>query len=203
MIRIGHESEGQRILGRELLLRLAFVGRDAHELDIGFGEFLRGIAKFAGLLGAARRVGFRVEKDHHAFSAQIGKLERAGADVGRAIAGLKRRAGAGSLGFGRMLRFAAWCAISTRDTHARDCKLKGMMTMRKSVIAAGCAAILAAAPLLFGQKGDAAKGKSIFEDNCAVCHDAESADKKIGPGLKGLLKKDKMNNGKKPTEANI
>jgi cytochrome c len=78
-----------------------------------------------------------------------------------------------------------------------------MMTMRKSVIAAGCAAILAAAPLLFGQKGDAAKGKSIFEDNCAVCHDAESADKKIGPGLKGLLKKDKMNNGKKPTEANI
>jgi mono/diheme cytochrome c family protein len=78
-----------------------------------------------------------------------------------------------------------------------------MMTMRKTLLAAGCAAMLASTPLLLAQKGDAAKGKSLFEDNCAVCHDAESADKKIGPGLKGLFKKDKMNNGKKPTDANV
>ncbi len=75
--------------------------------------------------------------------------------------------------------------------------------MRKRVIAAGCATILAAAPLMFGQKGDVAKGKSTFDDNCAVCHDAESNDKKVGPGLKGVFKKDKMNNGKKPTDANV
>lgn len=51
-------------------------------------------------------------------------------------------------------------------------------------------------------KGDAAKGKDVF-DQCAVCHNADSDEKKTGPGLKGLFKKDKLTNGKKPTEANI
>jgi len=51
-------------------------------------------------------------------------------------------------------------------------------------------------------KGDAAKGKEVFEQ-CAVCHNADSDEKKMGPGLKGLFKKDKLTNGKKPTEANI
>jgi cytochrome c2 len=52
------------------------------------------------------------------------------------------------------------------------------------------------------QKGDSAKGKEIFEQ-CGVCHNADSEEKKMGPGLKGLFKKDKMTNGKKPTEANV
>jgi cytochrome c len=83
-----------------------------------------------------------------------------------------------------------------------------MMTLRKSLMTAGCAALLAAAPLMFGQAkkggaGDAAKGKSAFEDNCSVCHNADSDEKKMGPGLKGLFKKAKMANGKAPTEANI
>lgn len=51
-------------------------------------------------------------------------------------------------------------------------------------------------------KGDASKGKAVFEQ-CAVCHNADSDEKKMGPGLKGLFKKDKMTNGKKPTEAAI
>ena len=51
-------------------------------------------------------------------------------------------------------------------------------------------------------KGDAAKGKEVFEQ-CGVCHNADSEEKKMGPGLKGLFKKDKMTNGKKPTEANV
>ncbi len=77
--------------------------------------------------------------------------------------------------------------------------------MRKSLIAAGFAALLTAAPLMFAQakKGDAAKGKSTFEDNCSVCHNADSDEKKMGPGLKGLSKKAKMQNGKAPTEANV
>jgi cytochrome c len=50
--------------------------------------------------------------------------------------------------------------------------------------------------------GDAAKGKEVFEQ-CGVCHNADSTEKKMGPGLKGLFKKDKMVNGKKPTEANV
>ena len=51
--------------------------------------------------------------------------------------------------------------------------------------------------------GDAEKGKAVFEDNCAVCHNADSDEKKMGPGLKGLTKKAKLKNGKAPTDANI
>jgi len=62
-------------------------------------------------------------------------------------------------------------------------------------------------PALFGQAkkaaGDATKGKDVFETNCSVCHNADSTEKKTGPGLKGLFKKEKLANGKKPTEANI
>jgi len=65
-------------------------------------------------------------------------------------------------------------------------------------------ASLAAMPALLpaAGKGDAAAGKAVFEQ-CAVCHNADSAEKKMGPGMKGLFKKDKLTNGKKPTEANI
>src|SRR5947199_3267281 len=66
-----------------------------------------------------------------------------------------------------------------------------------------------AGALLFGSvsmyaadKGDAAKGKEVFEQ-CSVCHNADSTEKKMGPGLKGLFKKDKLTNGKKPTDANV
>ena len=35
--------------------------------------------------------------------------------------------------------------------------------------------------------GDAAKGKEVFGENCALCHDPESNDALVGPGLKGLF----------------
>lgn len=64
-------------------------------------------------------------------------------------------------------------------------------------------ALLVAAPGVFAaDKGDAAKGKEVFEQ-CGVCHNADSTEKKMGPGLKGLFSRDKMTNGKKPTEANV
>ena len=65
-------------------------------------------------------------------------------------------------------------------------------------------ALLALAPGGFAadKKGDAAKGKEAFEQ-CGVCHNADSEEKKMGPGLKGLFARDKMTNGKKPTEANV
>jgi len=56
--------------------------------------------------------------------------------------------------------------------------------------------------VLMGAKGDPAKGKEVFEQ-CAVCHNADSDEKKMGPGLKGLFKKDKLGNGKTANEANI
>lgn len=50
--------------------------------------------------------------------------------------------------------------------------------------------------------GDAAKGKEVFEQ-CAVCHNVDTDEKKIGPSLKGLFKRDKLKNGKKVTDANV
>jgi len=50
---------------------------------------------------------------------------------------------------------------------------------------------------------DAAKGKSNFDDNCGVCHNADSTERKMGPGLKGLFKHDKLANGKAVNEANV
>ena len=52
------------------------------------------------------------------------------------------------------------------------------------------------------KEGDAAKGKEVFEQ-CSVCHNADSEEKKMGPGLKGLFKRTKLNNGKKVTEENV
>jgi cytochrome c len=65
-----------------------------------------------------------------------------------------------------------------------------------------CVSLGAGAAMALPGKGDAAKGKDVFEP-CSVCHNADSDEKKMGPGLKGLFKKDKLTNGKKPTEANI
>ena len=53
-----------------------------------------------------------------------------------------------------------------------------------------------------GGAGDADKGKEVFEQ-CGVCHNADSDEKKMGPGLKGLFKKAKMADGKAPTEPNV
>ena len=36
-------------------------------------------------------------------------------------------------------------------------------------------------------KGDVAKGKAVFGDNCAVCHSAETDEAIVGPGLKNLF----------------
>jgi len=70
---------------------------------------------------------------------------------------------------------------------------------------------LAGAGLLFSlaslaappQKGDAAKGKETFEQNCAVCHNTDTDEKKVGPSLKGLFKRDKLKNGKKVSDENV
>ena len=50
--------------------------------------------------------------------------------------------------------------------------------------------------------GDAVKGKEVFEQ-CGVCHAADSDEKKMGPALKGLYKKEKLKSGKKVTDENV
>lgn len=56
--------------------------------------------------------------------------------------------------------------------------------------------------LASAKKPDAAKGKEVF-DQCSVCHNADSTEKKMGPGLKGLFSKGKLTSGKPANEANI
>ncbi len=84
-------------------------------------------------------------------------------------------------------------------------------SMKKTFLAAFSAASLLTVSLVsfgttpslaFAKPGNAEKGKEVFEQ-CSVCHNADSDEKKMGPGLKGLFKKDKMMNGKKPTEENV
>src|SRR5581483_11178028 len=36
-------------------------------------------------------------------------------------------------------------------------------------------------------RGDAGRGKQVFEENCSLCHDPTSDQAGIGPGLKGLF----------------
>lgn len=50
------------------------------------------------------------------------------------------------------------------------------------------AVVLAGAAAQNGQ-GNAAKGKGLFEANCALCHSADSVEDRVGPGLKGISKK--------------
>ena len=52
--------------------------------------------------------------------------------------------------------------------------------------------------------GDAAAGQALFVKNCTICHYADKTDKKIGPGLKGLLKNKELPANHKPvTEASV
>ena len=51
-------------------------------------------------------------------------------------------------------------------------------------------------------KGDAAKGKETF-DQCAVCHNVDTDEKKMGPSLKGLFKRKTMVTGKPMNDANV
>lgn len=52
--------------------------------------------------------------------------------------------------------------------------------------------------------GSAEKGKEVFEKKCAMCHFAESDQKKIGPGLKGISKRGTFSvNGNKVTTESL
>ena|SRR5579871_3383658 len=75
--------------------------------------------------------------------------------------------------------------------------------VRRGLVAASCLGLmLVGARLLPAKDGNAEKGKEVFEQ-CSVCHNADSDEKKMGPGLKGLFKKAKLSNGKPVNEANV
>jgi len=52
--------------------------------------------------------------------------------------------------------------------------------------------------------GSEARGKEVFQKKCAMCHFAESDQKKIGPGLKGISKRGTFSvNGNKVTAESL
>ena len=74
--------------------------------------------------------------------------------------------------------------------------------MQKNLIFAATIVIVVTLPLLARNKGDAEKGQQLFE-RCAVCHNADTDEKKVGPSLKGLFQRDKLNNGKQVNDGNV
>ena len=73
--------------------------------------------------------------------------------------------------------------------------------MHKCVTCIGISGFLVAG-LALAQKPDAAKGKEVFEQ-CAVCHNTDTDERKVGPSLKGLYKHAALKNGKKVTDENV
>ena len=53
-----------------------------------------------------------------------------------------------------------------------------------------------------GEREYASKGKDVVAQ-CAGCHNIDNNEKKVGPSLKGLFKRQKLLNGSPATEANI
>ncbi|HEV8037654.1 MAG TPA: cytochrome c [Bryobacteraceae bacterium] len=74
--------------------------------------------------------------------------------------------------------------------------------MRKIIVPLISIAILAALTATARPKGDAEQGKKLFEQ-CAVCHNADTAETKVGPSLKGLFQRKKLKDGKAMSDENI
>jgi cytochrome c len=52
--------------------------------------------------------------------------------------------------------------------------------------------------------GSAVRGKELFEKKCAMCHFADSDQKKIGPGLRGISRRGTFSvNGNKVTTESL
>ena len=76
--------------------------------------------------------------------------------------------------------------------------------MKKATLAAGCAGLLLAVGLpMTAFAPDAKKGKATFGESCSACHNVDSTEALVGPGLKGLFKKAKLSSGKPVNEMNI
>ena len=85
-----------------------------------------------------------------------------------------------------------------------------MQTIRnhqKGVTRAGLflagAALLGVASFAADKPGDKDKGRDVFSSNCSACHNADSKEELVGPGLLGLYKKETLHNKKKVTDENV
>ena len=75
--------------------------------------------------------------------------------------------------------------------------------MKKGILTLASLGLLLAVGLpLTAADPDAKKGEMAFE-SCAPCHNSDSTETKVGPGLKGLFKREKLVNGKPVNAENI
>jgi cytochrome c len=83
--------------------------------------------------------------------------------------------------------------------------LKGLCVAVILGVVAGSGALLAQATSKSGPNAAAVgRGKSLFQQKCALCHYDTSEQKKIGPGLKGLSKRGTFSvNGSKITDDSL
>ncbi len=70
--------------------------------------------------------------------------------------------------------------------------------MRLLLVLAAAGAIWATPDQGSSVRGSSVRGKVVFEANCADCHDPESKDVRVGPGLKGA-KEGKLPDGRPAT----
>ncbi len=80
--------------------------------------------------------------------------------------------------------------------------LRHALTFSSCIFLCAALAVGVAASQKSGKSGDAAKGKEVFEQ-CAMCHNVDTDEKKMGPSLKGLFKKKALTNGKPVNDANV
>ena len=71
-----------------------------------------------------------------------------------------------------------------------------------AVLCVTLAATIAAGQKSAAAKGDPAKGKETFEQ-CAICHNVDSPEKKMGPSLQHLFQHKTLTNGKPVNDANV
>jgi len=76
------------------------------------------------------------------------------------------------------------------------------LKMRKITSSLGAAAALLAFTAIARNKGDMERGKKVFEQ-CAVCHNADTPETKVGPSLKGLFRRKKLKDGKAVSDENV
>ncbi|HNY41823.1 MAG TPA: cytochrome c [Bryobacteraceae bacterium] len=74
--------------------------------------------------------------------------------------------------------------------------------MQPALFTALALCAVAAPPASAPKKGDATKGKQVYEQ-CGICHSATTSEKKMGPSLMGLYKRSALKNGKKVTDATV
>ncbi len=73
--------------------------------------------------------------------------------------------------------------------------------MRKGIVVTTIVVLLTLS-VIARNKGASAQGKSVFE-RCAISHNADNDEKKVGPALKGLFQHKKLKNGKPVTDENV